>query len=777
MENYTYEEQPDDKEKDPDRAEIMAVIGDLSFNILQKRAEAVEFRAASGIERMWQEDDVAFDGADSYYHGSYGSYHRQNMIDYASGEAGVRHNKGPKRSQVVVNIIRGKCETAEGRFSDILFPVDDKNWELKETPVPDISIALKDDRPASIDGEQINKEGRPVQEGEDPITMSDVARMDMDKIKDKMKLMSTEIDDQLTEAKYNSKCRKSVQDSVRTGTGIMKGPNIVKRVRKAWIPTPGGEEKGLHELEVHEEHRPTSEVVSCWNVFPDPDCGEDIKKAAYVFEFDNIRPNELRDLHGVPGYIDSEIIKVLKEEPKRTTVGLDEESKKHKMRYTTASMGNLYEKWTYYGDLDREDLETLNVDLDHDDIAQSFSACIVFVNDRPIKVCLNPLDTGDMPYDFFQWTSVRDSPWGIGLPRMMMWLQRILTAAWRAMMDNAGDSSGVNVVIGPGIEPVDQVMELTGKKIWRWSGDGDEGEFDARKAFAQFQVANNQQDLERIIELVLRFVDLETSIPTIFQGEQQDIPETLGATNIMVDSNNVGLRGRVKRWDDQVTDPHLTRYYHWNMQYNKKPEIKGDFSVSPRGTSSLLKKDQDAKTIGEVMRMKGDPDFELLVDWEKAAKKFLSAIGLDILKSDDDYARAKKQREENPPPGDPRLETAKIKAETDLKKAEIDQQSDMAEIQTKGALTEQELTFKAEEAEKQRQHDMQMQNMELQIKMMEFASREGINLDQIKGKLSGEAMKLKTQISLAGPDKEGPQVTTPLVEPEGRAKDGRAYQD
>ena len=57
------------------------------------------------------------------------------------------------------------------------------------------------------------------------------------------------------------------------------------------------------------------------------------------------------------------------------------------------------------------------------------------------------------------------------------------------------------------------------------------------------------------------------------------VGETLGATNIMVDSNNVTLRSRVKLWDDNITIPHLTRYYDYNMQYHKDDSIKGDFKV------------------------------------------------------------------------------------------------------------------------------------------------------------------------------------------------------
>lgn len=742
------------QEEDPEKLAVMQAVESLAESLLQKRDEAVEFRAASGIERQWREDEDAFDGMDE-------TSTRTRMIDYVSGEAPVKSDS-PNRSTVIINIIRGKCETAEGRFSDIQLPVDDKNWGLKPTPVPEIAKSLKDDRPASQNQQPIVKDGQPVK-------MSDVAKMDQDKIKEAMEAMESEIDDQLTECQYNAESRKVIRSAVRLGTGILKGPNVVKNLKKVFKKNEFGE----WELQTEEDFQPASKWVSCWNVFPDPDCEEDIKRAAYIWEYQNILPRELRDLIGVDGYFDDQIIEILQEEPKRTKADWDDKQGKYEIQKTTASRGKMFERWDYYGDLDREDLEALGVDVSHDLITQTFSACVVFVNDRPIKVFLNALSTGEMPYDFFPWTSVSGSPWGIGIPRMLYWLQKVITAAWRATMDNAGDSAGANIILHPSVVPLDDIMEITGKKLWTW--DNDELE-DARKLFQQFQIQNTQPQLQAIIELALKFVDMETSLPMLFQGEKAEAPETLGATNIMVDANNVALRGRVKLYDDNITVPHLTRYYHYNMEHSKKDEIKGDYNVDARGTSVLLQKDQTAQTLKEVMAAKADPDFNLLVDWEKATKQMLTALRLDILKSPEDLENTKKQREKQPKKQDPRIEAANIKVQGDMKKAQLVNQSDMAEIQTKGQIENAELTFKAQEAERERAFKRQMKEMEMNMKAMELSQAQGISLGKIKSDLMRESMKIKTQLKLSGPDGKGPQVATPAVEPEGRAPNDMAFQ-
>jgi len=749
-----YEGIENTEETDEPDKERMQLIRSLASTLLSKRNEAVEARAASGVESRWSQDENTFNGVDKSS--------QDRMIDYATGEATLKSSSGPKRSQVVVNVIRGKCEVAEGRFSDILLPVDDRNWGLKVTPAPELSEAMKDTRQAAKDNQPLQRpDGQPMQ-------IKDVATSDMDVAKDKMSGMETAIDDQLTECGYNGECRKVVANAVRLGTGILKGPNVVKTIKRSWKPETDGETT-VHVAEIIEDFKPASKSVDPWNIYPDPDCEEDISRAAYMWERDEILPRELRKLIGVDGYLEDQILMILSEEPKRTTVNIAQ-NKKQQIKQTIASAGSTYERWEYYGDLDKESLESLGCDCSEAN-AESLSACVVFVNDRPIKVLLNTLDSGELPYDFFQWTTVNGSPWGIGIPRIALWQQRCLIAAWRAMMDNAGDSAGANIVLGSGVEPDDGRWEITGKKIWRATGESE----DVRQAFAQFQIANNQVELQNIIELALRFIDMETSLPMMFQGEKGEIPETLGATNIMVDANNVALRSRVKTWDDRITRPHITRYYSWNMQYNEDPEIKGDYNVDVRGTSVLLEKDQQAKSLFQVFQAKQDPDIKALVDWKKAIKALFSAMHLDILKSDDEIkADEEKQTEQ---PKDPRIAAAEIRAQTEMEKAEMSQKGQNEEFKLRRDATISELQEKAKDAEAERQHEKEIKGIDYQIKIMEFSSKSGISLDKIKADLATNSAKMNLQRDLSSQKGGGEQIIEPVSEPAGKAKDGRAFED
>lgn len=722
---------------------------------LKTRAEAIAFRAASGVERRWRLSEKLHDFASEDTPPA--------MLDYVTGEATIK-DKGPRRSRVTMNIIRGRCEVAEGRFSDTMLPVDNKNWALKITPNPEMDDMQDVDAPAMQAGQPIIDKAT----GQ-PAPMSAVVQDLRARAEKAMQGMERAIDDQLTECDYNSECRKMVHNAVKLGTGVLKGPQVVKSTKRKWVRQSDvdeyGEEQVVHILETSEDNQPASKSLDPWNVYPSPDCGDDVRRASYVWERNTIRPREVKELIGLPDYDVDQLQAVLDEAPVRTSVATDNKRSGYSTHSEHVGRGALYEIWEYHGDVSREDLELLGCQCPDD---KTISACVVYINDRPVKAKLNTLDTGDLPYCFFQWHKVSDEPWGLGEPFILMWPQRILDAAWRATMDNAGDSSGMNVVVS-GLEPYDGKWEVGGKRLWL--ADADTEIDDVRKCFAQFQIQNNQQPLQAIIEMALRFADLQTSTPAIFQGEAQEIPETLGATNIMVNSNNVALRAKVKRYDDCITRPHLRMYYDWNMQYNPDQEIKGDYDVDPRGVSVLYELDQQAQLLLQVFQLKADPDINRKTDWDKAIEQFYSSRRLNILKDDakikaDEAAQAQTQQG----PGNPALEVAQVRVQGEMEKAKLVQQSDM-----------EELKFKSEQAEQERQHERAMKEMDLNLKMMEYAEKHKIEIDKLKAQLAlGSAgMNLQRELS----DKRStvtevatPQVAIPPTEPVGRAKNGNAYQ-
>ena len=217
-------------------------------------------------------------------------------------------------------------------------------------------------------------------------------------------------------------------------------------------------------------------------------------------------------------------------------------------------------------------------------------------------------------------------------------------------------------------------------------------------------------------------------------------------------------------FDDQITVPHLRRYYDWNMQYNEREDIKGDYQVNARGVGALLEKDQQAQSIIQLWPLLADPDVAARVDKGKLAKQLFAAHRLDVLKSEDQIKQEQEQQQQQGAQPDPATSAAQIRAEAQLQVAQLNQESDMQELQLKQAM-----------ADADRAHEREMKQMDLQIQMMKLANDRDISLDSIKAMLASESMKLKTQKELAA-GKSAPQIATPPTEPPGRAPEGQAYQ-
>jgi hypothetical protein len=126
---------------------------------------------------------------------------------------------------------------------------------------------------------------------------------------------------------------------------------------------------------------------------------------------------------------------------------------------------NLFEIWYGYVELEREQLEAAGCDCPEE--FESVSAIVTMVNNRIIKAVLNPLDTGEFPYDVMVWQRREGLPWGIGVSRQMRTPQRIVNAAMRNMMDNAGLAGGAMFIFQQGlVEPIDGNYELAPRKGW-----------------------------------------------------------------------------------------------------------------------------------------------------------------------------------------------------------------------------------------------------------------------------------------------------------------------
>lgn len=703
------------QEQETKRQDRLQMFG---HSLAKQRDEWIRSRYSYGVDKRWLQDEDQYNAKDNVNRAA-----SQMMTSVEQGYPVTTQHARAHRSTVFIGMTRQKTNAAEARLADILLPTDDRNWGIQPTPNPKLMAMSKDD---AVAANQFT--GQPMMDPNtgEVLRVKDVARAAIEMARQKAQAMQTEIEDQLVESDYNGELRKVIHDAAVLGTGVIKGPVVTNRVRRAWQPYRDAMGNQVQQIVMMEEISPASFRVDPRNVWPDPGCGENVHNGKGIYEREQLTSKQVRDLAKQPGFMESQLRKVLEEGPKRSATfqELKDEDQRDVARDT-------YEMWTYWGEVDHEDLESAGVEIGEKDVLRTVSACVVMINNTVVKAFPNPLESGDLPYDFYVWEKVSGSCWGYGIPYLMRAQQKVLNAAWRQMMDNAGVSSGPQIVVKPGvIQPADKQWQLSARKIWYATDDID----DVRKAFTVFEFNSHQNELAGIIKMATELADAETGVPTIMQGEKGAAPDTVGGMQMLMNSANVVLRRLVKQFDDMITKPHIRRYYDYNMMYNEDEEVKGDFSIDARGSSALMVRDIQNQAFLNLLAAAANPVFGVYIDTKKLFEKALQAQHIDpeeVFKSEAEIEKIEEQMQQAAQGGsDPRIEAAKIRAEADMAKTQAQNEGDMAELQTRLQIAQANIAARRESMQIQRE-----------IEMMKLAQMQNMSLEQVKASLAQTALR------------------------------------
>ncbi|MGA1254296.1 MAG: hypothetical protein ACO3WN_10780, partial [Burkholderiaceae bacterium] len=337
-----------------ERAQMEERLQVFGHNMAKQRDEWIRNRYSYGVDKRWLEDEDQYNNKDMVNKAA-----SQMMTSVEQGYPVTTQHAKPHRSTVFIGMTRQKTNAAEARVADILLPTDDRNWGIQPTPEPYLAGMTMTDEMA-VDP----RTGQPVvdpQTGQ-PIRKKEVARAVMEMARKKAQAMQNEIDDQLVECDYNGELRKVIHDAARLGTGVVKGPVVMNRTRKAWQPYTDAMGQTVYQVDIVQELNPASMRVDPRNVWPDPGCGENIHDGKGIYERQRLTTKQVRDLVKQPGYMREQIRKVLEEGPKKSATfqELRDEEQRDLARDT-------YELWEYWGEVDHEDLEAAGVDVGEKD--------------------------------------------------------------------------------------------------------------------------------------------------------------------------------------------------------------------------------------------------------------------------------------------------------------------------------------------------------------------------------------------------------------------------
>ncbi len=801
----------------------------IGNEIAERRDEAKRYRASSGIETTWEACEDAYAGIDDANRGTVSAPKRWYKPTSMDGPVTTKATSDSDGKSTIFHRLTARyVDAGVAKLSEILIPIDDKAFSFDCTPVPE-QVEAKDDESPVVSSELGVTLTRPVQPGEQPappavgqpaalsgmvpptaapealgqapvppgaglggaavppvglnpaggaptdptrtpIKVKDLATEAIEMARKKAKKAETRIYDWMVETGFRPEMRKVIFDAAKLGVGVLKGP----------VPS---EKKMMSVVQENERPRvlrkqkiiPMSRWIDPWNLFPDPACGENIQEGDYILERDYLSAKAVRELKRLPGYIGSQIDKVLKEGPQKAYVNGRDGSDKR------------YEIWYYYGQLAKEDISVLDraAKVESMDLHDEEYCIVTMINDSVVRSAFNPLDSGAFPYHAMPWQR-RENHWaGIGVAEQIREPQRMVNAALRAMLNNAGKSAGSQWFIDQrAFRPMDGEWTVTPDKFWQMKTDAPYD--DIRKAFAVVQIPNVTQQMLELITLAERHAEEISSIPLIAQGQSgATTPDTFGAAQLQNNNANQLLRSIGYSFDDHITEPVVRQYYEWLLlDPNVPDEEKGDYQIDAHGSPALVERAIQDQTIGQMGAMAANPIYK--VNPSKWAVEFLKSKKLNP----NNFTYTEEEQEKidaQPPPEDPRIAVAKINADVEMKKLVAAQQADQQTVQHEQQIAAAAQVLKvaqARTAETQVHGDLTLRARQLEVEHERAQAQElndlKIALDQAKTQLAETVMKLQTEQRLneqnhAHEMRKHTTPEPPPVQAPGRADDGQAF--
>lgn len=731
----------------PEEAPAPEVVADdlreRMSGFVQKLQEEADSRVEKRVEveRRWLEDL-------RQYHGIY---------DADTIEA-IRKNGG---SALYLNLTRPKTNAMMARLWDLLFPTDDRNWGIGPTPVPELTesaeeaLKIADEAQDEFAAQQaaLQEAAVAAQQG-DPNAEAQMDAMagemeNLEQVKNEARLyadelqarlqeahrradgMQSEIHDQLLEGSYQAECRDIIEDACKVGIGVLKGPVLNYRMRQRWQKIEGGPEGAeTYELSVSEDNRPAAYRVDYWSFFPDPDARRPEDSDGF-YERHLMSKKKLRDLAERSDMDKDAIRAILRGDVKDGATPQYITELAQLTGQKSSDLKGTYQVWEYTGPVDIEDMQLLAEAFDDEDLMAEledgdplveYHAKVWFCEGYVLSFALHPLDSNEPIYSVYQLERDEHSMFGFGIPYLLRHPQRMVNGAVRMLMDNAALGVGPQVVANQNaVQPQDDDWALKPLKVWlRKNVETGPG----NPPFETFDIPVNQPYLSAIIDLGRAAIDEEAGIPDIAAGELGAMPQqTAHGMSILMNAANVLFRRFVKNFDDDVTVPMIRRFYHWNMQFNDKSEIKGDYEVDARGSSVLLVREMQSQNLIGIAKNFGDhPIYGPLIKHDEVLKEIFRSLMLpaeQVTRSErelKDYLKERAKQQE--PEQQARMMEAQAKQEeVKIRAMEVDAKVQIANMEADSRVQVAQLNYDADMMTLAEKLNLQVE--ELQAKMAE----------------------------------------------------------
>jgi len=709
-------------------------------------------------------------------------------------------------SKVYPKITRSKVNIVLSRLHEMLFPETERNWEILPMDEPKIApeivkmlitkeiqkkmIGIQEPQPQSHPTMQPGGQTSGTAQIKQPPlpTVAEVKLAIKKYAEDCCDTMTMVIDDQLCEMDYPEETKKVLRSGLTFGTGIMKGPMINHRTKHTWAPAKNGDFEETKQA----EEVPYFEAIRIWDWYPDMTV-TDIESIEGSFERHLMTKHDLRQLLNREDYIPEMILEYLEAHPSgdyvpknwevdlqtievmagagktNYTMTMGATNSNDTNRTTNRQIGKKYEVLEYWGYVDGSDLQACGLDIP--DVSLEYACNVFLLGQFPIKAVL--FDGALDQYKLFYYEKDETSLFGEGLPRVMRHSQIAIAAAARMVLDNGACVSGPQVEVNWSLMTPDTDLDsFYPRKIWYREGRGVEAQYPALRAL---NFDSHIPELLSIVKAFEDFGDQETTLPTWLISEQVN-NETAQKTSSRNANITISIKDIVKNFD--IFTEHVIRaIYNWNMEFNPRTDIKGDYNIKARGVSSLVMKEIRMQALNQLSQTMTPEDWvyvdrreflkekfkahdlNIRLRTEEEAEKIRKQIqdsvqnqlNLKLLQADVDYkraqtmgqlAKAKKHNVDATKEAATAPEQPEIKPENDPRIADAELQKKNAEIN--------DTTTKTALAVDKHEHDKSLNALDKHVEIAKGLDEHAQNM-AIKNKVAEHGMKLREKTARAKP--------------------------
>lgn len=658
-------------------AEHAALMKAFVLRLETAREECVQDKAE--IERRWVDDYRRYDGE----------------LNYATGTKQYPLTEGQRNErEPTLRYVMSRCNMVASRLSDMVFPHHDTAWDMRPTTKP--SLGMMGPQEDQID----------------------------DLVEEACERMKSTIEDQLAESRFNATGRRMIDDCVKIGSGILKGPCKTIQARRKFSNTQEYDETGYPlqkmEMTTEESLAPGAHYTDPWKWFPE--LTESVDDCTQSWELHIYTKRMMTDLIDDPFFRPGAIREALKQ-----PAGIGQGATRAMTHRCTAlsqkdRFDDRFAIWEGYKFLEEEDLAALGIELDE---PQSLPLYEVWTcNGVLLRAEPAPL-RGDnrVPYYVVPFAKADDTMFGFGVSYLLRDRDQDIQSAWKAFLNNMSVSSGPLVITRKGTwKTTPEDYRIRGPKIIL-AEDDMSGERDLSKLFYVINFPNNAEQHLAALDRAIELGDEEIGMPALMAGNASENVQTSSGMAMLMNASNIVQRRFAMQFDDCLIVPLIERFYWWNMLHNPDQLIKGDFDVHPLGTSHLLVKDIQAQQLQIFSQISGDPRFAPYVDNYELLKANVKLLDLptDTLLKDRQQAEDEIQGQQD------------SRAQIEMMKAQVAQ----------GQLQIQEFKAKAEADDKARDDDYRA--TEREIKHREFMEEQMTKrMDaQVRMQLAAEARELE----------------------------------